>query len=389
MGRGDASQPLAAGVVPELKWLPVATLVVDHAYQRSIKGRASQRLIAKIAAEFKWSLFQAIVAAPGFLNGTFAVVDGQHRVEAAKRRRVPQVPALVVGAASVAEAAAAFVAANRDRVPVTALQIHAALLVAGDAEALAVQRACDGAGVRLLRTPLPKSQMKPGDTMAIGAVKLLLREQGEERARAALAVVREAYDAPGCIRANFILAAAGLLWSGAERTAIIRLLRSARQIDLQFEAASVADAENVRQSEALKRVIERRLAVPTGKPPPPAERPIPKSAGRSVLAAVEALKARGYRVRVGADPGSYDLGDMSGCTSADVVELAEKVRADGERAAIQKHMSEKGVTKCAPGYAAGITGYERATGFTAPPPPRAEEVERRARRMGAMRRKKR
>lgn len=47
------------GKKPQLKWLPVAQLSVDHRYQRTLESRRSQLLVDRIAERFRWGAFAA------------------------------------------------------------------------------------------------------------------------------------------------------------------------------------------------------------------------------------------------------------------------------------------------------------------------------------------
>ncbi len=173
------------GKKPVLKWLPVDRLTVDPKYQRDTGSRRSRKLIEKIAQEFKWSRFGVVLVVR---NGSgWHVIDGQHRAEAARiRGDIKEVPAVVLPHATIEEAAADFVAINRDRVMVTPLHIHHAMLAAGDAEATAIDRACRKAGVEICRYAVPLANLKPGQTVAVATVARLVRLRGEDFAAKAL-----------------------------------------------------------------------------------------------------------------------------------------------------------------------------------------------------------
>lgn len=190
------------GPVPRLEWLPVGDLAADPAYQRSIQSRRSQENIAHIAARFSWALFQVATVARSASG--FAVIDGQHRIEAAARLGIETVPCLLIEVASVAEAARLFVDANRNRVTLTAQAMHRALVAAGDDEACAVDRAARAAGVEILPYPVQLSQMKPGQTLAVASIRRIVRDQGEHFAAGVLRAVRECWPAPGGIRVERI-----------------------------------------------------------------------------------------------------------------------------------------------------------------------------------------
>ena len=87
------------GTPPELAWLPVDKLDVDPAYQRTLDTKASQKLITKIAENFRWISFQAILATPQGEGDDrrWLIIDGQHRAAAAKQRGIPHIPAISRG----------------------------------------------------------------------------------------------------------------------------------------------------------------------------------------------------------------------------------------------------------------------------------------------------
>lgn len=202
------------GPVPELAWLPVDELAADPAYQRTIESRRSQQSIRRMVERFSWSLFQAAtVARMGWGDAAdrpeiYSVIDGQHRIEAARRLGFESVPCLVVDTDSLAEAARLFVEANRNRVNLTPLALHKALVAAGDDLACAVHRAVAAAGVEILPYPVQAADMKAGQTMAVGSIRLAVKDHGEEAATAALRIVLSLWLAAGELRAERIRAAA-------------------------------------------------------------------------------------------------------------------------------------------------------------------------------------
>jgi len=176
----------------EQRWIDIRFLKVDQRYQRDTESRRSQALIERIAGEFRWARFG--VASVVRQGDVYFVVDGQHRVEAARRAGMKDVPCIILPYETVKEAAAAFVAINRDRVVVTALHLFHAELAAGSEEAAGIARACASAGVIVCRYPVPSKNMKTGETLAIGILTRLYRARGEKfLGRVLSAVVR----APG------------------------------------------------------------------------------------------------------------------------------------------------------------------------------------------------
>ncbi len=212
------------GPLPELAWLPVDRCYVDPGYQRSLETPRGEKLIAKIAAEFAWPKFGALMAAPGepdAVGPRWLIIDGQHRHAGAKlfnklgRGDIAHVPAVVHKDLDRAAQAAAFVGANRDRVQVYAQQIYRAQLLAGEGEAITLQRLADAAGIRLLHYPLAAKQTPAGSTAAVPALRAILRTHGEAVAGAAIGAVAErCMRQPGGLRGPYFLAAALYLKAG-------------------------------------------------------------------------------------------------------------------------------------------------------------------------------
>jgi len=199
------------GARPELVELPVERISVDPRYQRDTGSARSRHLIDKIAAHFRWPRFGAILVVRVLKadGGGWHVIDGQHRLEAVRVLGIQRVPAIELPHQTIEEAAADFVAINRDRVVVTPLHIHHAMLRAGEPTALAVDRACGAAGIEICRYPVPAKLLKPGQTLAVGTIRRLIEKVNEDWATRVLrGVVREHGTRPGAINAAAIRSSA-------------------------------------------------------------------------------------------------------------------------------------------------------------------------------------
>lgn len=235
------------GPKPELRWIPVARLTVDLAYQRSLETRRSQQLIAAIAGGFRWSKFGAVLVAPiesggagrgrpreanadlrrranpapgaALEHGSYALLDGQHRVAGARQLGIKEVPCIVIEAASTEEQAQAFVGANRDRVAVTPYALHHAMVAAGDPRARAVARVCQAAEVEIPRYPIPVANLKPNQTLALGTIAKAVGPliggsdtTDEASVVIALRILRQRFaDVAGALRAHLIQGLVGFL----------------------------------------------------------------------------------------------------------------------------------------------------------------------------------
>lgn len=198
------------GAKPELGWLPVARCSIDARYQRQIDGRRSQRMIALIADKFNWSAFQAIVVTDAL--GGWLIIDGQHRVEAAKLRNFTHVPAIIVKALTPQQQAEIFVAANKNRVGMTSCALYHAAVMAGDQDALAVQKLCTAAGITIPRYPVMAARLKAGETLAIGALGNMIDEHGEGVALLATSVINTEWgNHQGALSASVLRAVAAVI----------------------------------------------------------------------------------------------------------------------------------------------------------------------------------
>lgn len=139
------------GSPPTLEWRAVGELQIDPVYQRSIDTGPSQSLIRKIAMFWDWGLCQPL-AVSRRPDGSLTIVDGQHRAAGAKLRGdIPHLPCVITSYPSAGDEAAAFVALNQMRRPLSALDLFKAAVAAEDNEALTIMKALGDAGLSLAK----------------------------------------------------------------------------------------------------------------------------------------------------------------------------------------------------------------------------------------------
>lgn len=255
-GLTPAALPAA---LPELCWVPVGRLIVDRGYQRRIAERGV-RLVRRLVEGWDWARVKAltVVARP---DGRYEVLDGQHTAAAAATHgAIAALPCLVVAAADRPARARAFVALNRDRVGITQMQIFYADLAAGDAQSVAVARAAEATGVRVLRNPPSRGVFRPGDTVAAHALRAAARRHGQGGLERILRCLAPARPAP--LRAVHVQAVAELLFApefGLEdgRLAVL-LAREPGLARLEQEAAAERLARGGPLSRALAVAVSRR-----------------------------------------------------------------------------------------------------------------------------------
>lgn len=178
------------GEVPALDWIDKGLIDIDPAYQRGLDEARAQ----KIALGFAWDTFGAVVVAPKE-GGRYSIIDGQHRLAAAKLHpMVSVVPAIVIAAIGTAAEAGSFVGINADRKNVSALDLFWAMLAAEDEDALTVSQVVARAGVTICRHPA--SAYKPAETIAVSAIRSVVDNRGALRSRTILEVLAKAGSAP-------------------------------------------------------------------------------------------------------------------------------------------------------------------------------------------------
>lgn len=180
------------GDKPVLKWVKPTDLYVDETYQRALKKR-SIKLIYSVVEGFAWNRMKppVVVKAPHGLE----VIDGQHTAIAAASLGVPEIPVFLVKAGAIDDRARAFVGHNRDRIVLSPIEMHNALVASGDPDSLDVANACRRAGVSI-RAFNQETEIKVGDTKSVATIRRMVTKRGVIRARQVLEVLVKAKRAP-------------------------------------------------------------------------------------------------------------------------------------------------------------------------------------------------
>jgi len=120
----------------KLQYVHKAFLLVDETYQRPLNDSKRKR----IASAFNWAAFGVLLVARR-TDGSLWVIDGQHRLAAAKSRSdIEEVPIIVFEFnGNIMDEATDFLVANKDRKPLTGVESFKAQIASGDAVAIQVQ----------------------------------------------------------------------------------------------------------------------------------------------------------------------------------------------------------------------------------------------------------
>lgn len=178
----STERAVVKGKRPDLRWVKPTDLLVDETYQRDLT-RQSISLIGDIVKNFAWNRMKPPIVTP--VGKGLHVIDGQHTAIAAASLGLEALPVFVVDAVDLIDRAGAFVTHNRARVNISKLQIHRALLAAGEETAVEMQSVCDKVGVRL-RVLSRSSAINVGDTASVSTVRAIVETHGPMRARQTL-----------------------------------------------------------------------------------------------------------------------------------------------------------------------------------------------------------
>lgn len=303
--RWKTAPPFAPpGPPPDLKWLPLDALRLDPAYQREI-GRAGRINIDRIVRTFSWAKFAPVIVAP-IGGGSFAIIDGQHRSTAAAERKFSAVPCMIV-TLSQAQQAAAFAAINGATTAITGLALHRAQRAAGDAQALEIDAVCAEAGVRIAPYPKPRILIAENETLALAAVRSLIKARGRGLALAVLSTLAKSrHKSPGHIcRASIVGLASAL--DGHPAWA-----RRAAPLLAAFDAASFAPSLAALDAKTIGGLCQQSFARHMG---PGGAAPEAAEAVDARAAAIRDLKARGNSIQV--------IAARLRCTYAEVTSVLE------------------------------------------------------------------
>lgn len=226
------------GEKPELLWVPLDLIDVDHRYQRELRKALSSR----IAKHFEWRKFGAVVLSRKE-DGRFNVVEGQHRVEAARQHGgIVDVPAVVVVNDGRQGEADTFVAINRDRLAVTSIDQYWAGVEAGHPVAMAVKKVLDSTGCGVVPA---NGHYKPNLTNAVTAIDRCLKNYGEGPTRRAVLAIRKAWpNEEKALRGTLITAMARVIKANLKTIDDDEMSRS---IENQSFAQMTASAEAFRK----------------------------------------------------------------------------------------------------------------------------------------------
>lgn len=154
--------------MPAYKRVPVESLYVDDRYQRPV----DESRIKRMAAHFDEALVGALEVSQRNGTGSYAVFDGQHRLEAAKLAGLKNIPCLIHKGLVPEEEATLFVALQRQRKTINPIDRFRARVFTNDETALMVEEIAEACGYQIADSRRPGSH---NALRAIGAVERIYR----------------------------------------------------------------------------------------------------------------------------------------------------------------------------------------------------------------------
>jgi hypothetical protein len=232
------------GARPRIVWLGLELLEVDHTYQREI-GEGGQTHINRIVRAFNWNCYQPIIITER-TDGRYAVIDGQHRLEAARKHPlIDSLPCYIIDAPDVAVQAHVFVQVNSARRSLTSSQKFFASLAAGEKTAVALKKICDDAQVTILRGP-PGKATPPRALLGPLIAQRLVQRFGVRAVRNAMQLLSETHgQTAGAFRSATISALTRIVAGPHSRERLRAVLQATDLAHLLGQASALASGGGV------------------------------------------------------------------------------------------------------------------------------------------------
>ena len=158
-------------------------LLVDYRYQRPVE----ERRVSRIVSEFDGRLLGTLELSKRE-DGSYAVIDGQHRFEALKALGRKRASAVVHSGLTVNEEADLFARSNMGRKPLTPIQRFRAQVFSGDPQAVDLQRIITHAGFKVDYT---ETTTELGAIRSIVALENAYNQHGPEHVEQVLTTIAD------------------------------------------------------------------------------------------------------------------------------------------------------------------------------------------------------
>lgn len=246
------------GPVPTFDWIELKKLKIDDSYQRDTQSLRSQINISKIVENFSWDKFSPISVSEN-TDGTFNIIDGQHRVEAIRQLGdIDKVPCWVIPGCACQKQAEAFIGINKNRVLITPYAKYKAEILAGDPLANQVNDFCSEHNIII-----PKNTyvgQEPNITNALGTIRSFLKKGRREDLIFAIEIIRQAFPfKPGQLKADIIFTLAELhlfYKQKIDRDVLVETIRSCEDVNnITLKARQLAKLDKSQNAKSCHQKI--------------------------------------------------------------------------------------------------------------------------------------
>ena len=249
------------GSKPELKWIRITELYVDHEYQRNAKSKASKKNLAYMQENFSWAHCGALIVSWVPEKKQYAVVDGQHRLMTAlSRKDIPDLPCVVISDQDFRRQARSFAVINSKRVSLHTLARFHAAVAAGEDDAVAAKEIADACGLNIPSGPVPNGDTDPKELQCVGTLIALLGNYSRKQIVWAITIIPEAYgDKKGQMRASLIKALAEFIKvrPDTDRARMVDVLRGINPDELERDARSYMAIKGGTSKSAMTEALDR------------------------------------------------------------------------------------------------------------------------------------
>ncbi|MFY0619046.1 ParB N-terminal domain-containing protein [Shimia sp.] len=226
--------------VINLRFVDVSALTIDRRYQRKVSDTSLQQ-VRKIIRTFNWRRFGALSVVAN--DGNLAVIDGQHRLIAAKAIGATAVPC-VVSEGGLIDQANDFVGINTSRTNVAAIDRFRARVTAKDPVAIEVAEIL--AELDISTDVAVGSRLSHRQTRAVTVLEKMTKSIGKGEIFTTLEMLLDASNpsAPGILTAFTIEATAmtvhAVITAGGDLDRLMRILIETDFETLQEEAKQLS-----------------------------------------------------------------------------------------------------------------------------------------------------
>lgn len=178
------------GLIPDMDWISINKLIVDPSYQRDTLSKRSKANIAKIVKSFAWNKLTPLTVAD-LGNDTYNVIDGGHRLEAAKQLGdIDELPCWIIPNTTTDKQADNFLSINLNRVCVNNSSIFKAKLARGDKNAVNMEAFLNTCNIEI---PYNGYCSKPNQTLAIACIANHLSKHNDIYLKEAFELILKAW----------------------------------------------------------------------------------------------------------------------------------------------------------------------------------------------------